>query len=615
MIAYRIPVLSYWATLPTNKNMEYVILCSDKLFYSINQSGTIEYDSGTVPQGETREYSAGEVSSILQNFFGDNVIMRNLPVYINTHDLTPEHLNDHTKKMFDYMGLRPIYDDYGASGMQKPTKVININDMKEIVCSAAYTICGTGYIVDTNYINYIQNICPFTGGLHDGEGLRSFTDLWTTTSLYHQITFSFAVFPEHIFNNGKVDVDGYLAAGYKGVTISITLVSNVGGDSIRRIFARGLLNGTDANIRNLRDWFTQIEKATGPATTITDSDNPYGSSGNSGTGGGSGHYGDIDSVDGTAIPDLPSISAADLGFITMYNPSKAQLKSLSDFLWSGLFDLDTYKKLFSDPMQSIIGLAIVPVAPSVAGSKNVMFGAIDSGVTMPYLSTQYVQFNCGSVTIEDYVGSFLDYSPYTKISIYLPYIGIHEISPDDIMNDSINVTYNIDVLSGACGAFISSAKKGVLYSYNGSCISNIPLTSINFGSAIQNAVSAVCSGAAMVAGIVTEAAPLTAAGVVGLLGNGANAALNSKPSVQRSGSLGGSAGVLSVQKPYIIIERPNVSVPTNVQKMIGQCSNITAYLGNLSGFTMVEYIHLEGIPATDEEIQEIEALLKEGVIL
>lgn len=361
--------------------------------------------------------------------------------------------------------------------------------------------------------------------------------------------------------------------------------------------------------------FSEDFTTEGALVTEIDTENPYAQGGQSGTGGGDGVYGGIDDVDGTDIPALPTVSATDLGFITIYNPSKTQLKNLSSFMWSNLFDLDTYKKLFSDPMQSVIGLAIVPVAPTIAGSKNVTFGGIDSGVNMSYLSTQYVQFNCGSVTIDKYVGSFLDYAPYTKISIYLPYIGIHELSPDDIMGDTIQVVYNIDVLSGACGCFIKSSSKGVLYSYNGSCISNIPLTSINFSTAIQNAVSAVCSGAAIVAGVASGAAPVTAMGAVGLLGSAANTAINSKPTVQRSGSLGGSAGVLSVQKPYIIIERPNYSVPGNVNKYVGQSSNITEYLGNLSGFTMVEYVHLQGIPATDEEIQEIEALLKEGVIL
>ena len=434
-----------------------------------------------------------------------------------------------------------------------------------------------------------------------------------STSNRQYIIGQFSVYPEDIFVNGKIDVSKYTAAGstYFVPTFEIiiefdTLYTKVTGLVIWNVNRESFSGISGFTVSNA--------VADGPATNTSDADNPYGDH-NSGIGGGNGHYGDIDSVDGAAIPDLPSINAADLGFITMYNPTTIQLKNLSSFLWSGLFDLDTYKKLFSDPMESIIGLAIVPVSPTIGGTKNVMFGSIDSGVSMSYLSTQYVQFNCGSVTIDDYVGSFLDYSPYTKISIYLPYIGIHELAPEDIMNDTINVTYNIDVLSGACGAFISSSKKGVLYSYNGSCISNIPLTSINFSSAIQNAISAVCSGAATIAGIATGAAPLTAAGVGGLVNSAANTALNSKPSIQRSGSLGGSAGILSVQKPYVLIERPNLSVPANVQKYVGQTSNITATLSTLSGFTIVEYVHIEGVPATDEEIKEIEQLLKEGVYL
>ena len=350
------------------------------------------------------------------------------------------------------------------------------------------------------------------------------------------------------------------------------------------------------------------------STEYDDTDNPYASGGNSGSGGGDGTLTDPDNVDPVDIPSLPSLSAADLGFITMYNPTRTQLKSLSDFMWSGLFDLDTYKKLFSDPMQSIIGLAIVPVAPTITGSKNVMFGTIDSGIAMSTCG-QYVQIDCGSVNIEKWIGSFMDYSPYTKISLYLPYIGIHELSADDIMGGSINVVYNIDCLSGACGCFVKHSTRGVLYSYNGSCITNVPLTSVSFSQAIQNAVSAVCSGAGIIAGIATGAAPVTAMSAAGLLNSAANTAINSKPSVQRSGSLGGSAGILSIQKPYVIIERPNVSVPASVQNYVGQVANITMNLGSCSGFTMVEYVHIENSTGTSEEVKEIEALLKEGVIL
>ena len=346
-----------------------------------------------------------------------------------------------------------------------------------------------------------------------------------------------------------------------------------------------------------------------------DEDNPYGEEGTSNIGGGDGLYGDPDAVDGAEIPDLPTISAADLGFLTIYNPSAAELKSLSDYMWSNSFDLTQLKKLFSDPMQSIIGLGIVPVQPSVAGTKTVKFGLIDSGISMNYLSTNYVKLDCGSVSIDKYVGCFMDNDPYTKISIYLPFIGIRQISADDCMGRSLHVVYNIDVLTGACACFIEVSGKGVLYSYNGNCITNVPLTSINFSGAIQNAVSAIGSMAGVAAGMATGAAPVTAMSLIGLASSAANTAVNSKPTVQRSGNLGGSAGIMSIMTPYVIIERPRMSVPNKIEQFVGQTSNITMYLGDCKGFTMCDYVHLDGLNATSEEIVEIESMLKAGVIL
>ena len=146
-------------------------------------------------------------------------------------------------------------------------------------------------------------------------------------------------------------------------------------------------------------------------------------------------------------------------------------------------------------------------------------------------------------------------------------------------------------------------------------ICNVPLTAANFSGAIQNAVSAVISGAGAVAGMVTGSAPLTAMGATGLLQSAANTALNSKPQIQRSGNLGGAAGIMSILTPYVIIERPKLSVANRLEQYVGQTTNISYTLGSLSGFTMIEYIHVEDCPGTTEEVAEIESLLKQGVYL
>ena len=432
-----------------------------------------------------------------------------------------------------------------------------------------------------------------------------------------EVNLQIFIYPDDIITTGFNEAYDYRTAAGARLNITFTLRAENDDYYCTRIeLTSTSTTGADSGMYRLQGQLGDFETKNSMIET-DDLDNPYGDDGNSYPGGGDGTLppGGLDSVDPTDVPDIPSVSAANCGFMTIYNPSAAQLKSLSDFLWSGAFDLDTYKKLFSDPMESIIGLAIVPIAPDTAGSKNVTFGSIDSGVSMPYLASQYKKLECGSVDIEKYVGCFMDYSPYTKISIYLPYIGIRDLSPDDITGGSISVTYIVDVLTGACACFISHSSKGVLYSYNGSCISNIPLTAANFSGAIQNAVSAIIGGVGVVAGMATGAAPVTAAGVAGLLNSAANTAINSKPHIQRSGNLGGSAGIMSVQKPFIIIERPNLSVPNQVQHYVGQTSNLTRYLGECSGFTMVEYIHLHNVPATNEELSEIESLLKGGVIL
>ena len=353
----------------------------------------------------------------------------------------------------------------------------------------------------------------------------------------------------------------------------------------------------------------------GAGISYDDDNNPYGTE-TSIFGGGDGDYegAGIDDISKIPVPDVPSISVTGCGFIKIYNPSKSQLLSLSSFLWSNAFDIDSFKKLFSDPMEAIIGLGVVPVSPSVGGSASVKFGDIDSGVSMPVVNNQYIQKNMGTVSVKKYVGCFMDYSPYTSIQIYLPYIGIRELSPDDVMNDTIQLDYNIDVLSGGCAALISTSKKGLLYQYNGSCIANIPLTAINYSGAIQNAVSALGSVATTVVGAVSGAAPLAAMGVAGLATSAANTAVNSKPQIQRSGSMGGAAGLMSSQKPYLIINRPRMSVPDKLNTFSGNTCNVTMKLSGCKGFTMIDTIHLSGMKCTDNERDELMNILRQGVI-
>lgn len=334
------------------------------------------------------------------------------------------------------------------------------------------------------------------------------------------------------------------------------------------------------------------------------STDPYADGGTSTTGGGNGTF-DFSS-EPIDFPSLPSIGAYNTGFIDIYTPSQSQLQQLAAYMWSGGFDLDAFRRIVADPIDAIMGLSILPVSiPSESATLTV--GNISTGLSMPRATTQFVVVDCGTLTVDNKWGAYLDYDPYSKTEIYLPYIGTHAISTDDIMGKTIQVKYYIDIVSGACVALIKCADS-VLYSFVGSCSVACPVTNGQYGNVVTSALQIATSIGSMVA----TGGMSAAQGINDI----ASAAINTiKPQIEKSGSLGGSGGLLGIQKPYLILTVPRLCTPENQNSIIGYPAYITQTLGDLEGYTVIDDIHLTGIAATDNELTEIETLLKGGVIL
>lgn len=340
------------------------------------------------------------------------------------------------------------------------------------------------------------------------------------------------------------------------------------------------------------------------ATPIYITSDPYGDGGMSETGGGGGDFDNTSTP--IQIPGLPSISASSTGFISLYNPSLSQLNQLASYLWSDLFDVNGWKKLFANPMDAILGLSIVPVAVPSGGTREVKVGNIGTGISLTVASSQFVKVDCGSIDVNEYWGAYLDYEPYTQAQIFLPYIGTRPISVDDIMGKSVSVVYHVDILTGACCCFVKCGDS-VLYTYNGQCSIPIPITGANYTSVVNGVISIAASVGSLVA-TGGSSAPTAIPAI-------ASSAVNQmKPQVEKSGSISGSAGVLNMQTPYLILIRPRQALPSKQNEFIGYPSLITVQLTELKGYTEVQSIHLENIPATQEELAEIESLLKGGVI-
>lgn len=370
-----------------------------------------------------------------------------------------------------------------------------------------------------------------------------------------------------------------------------------------------------------------------PSPTPTPGGDPAGSDDTSEPGGGDGNYNDdSDPVD---FPDLPTGGAIESGAVIAHRVSKQTLEVIFTKLWNkSLIDItNVWQKSIQDPMDAIVSLHALPISPEVENDpNNIAVGNLDMGVTSPIVTSQYVEVDCGTLNIREFWGSALDYSPYTRVEIFLPFIGIRTLRTEDVMKSTLHIKYHVDVLSGDCIAFIKCGIS-VLYTYNGNCKMLIPLSSrstdflqkaaIAAGLAVGAGAVAVGGGAAAAAA--TKAPAVAAAGITqsaanlqagSMLLSGASNVASTKINTQRSGDISSALSLMADFVPYLIIHRPVQSLAKDYNKYKGYTSNITAKLGDLTGYTEVEHVHLQNIPnATDAELAEIHSLLVGGVII
>lgn len=323
----------------------------------------------------------------------------------------------------------------------------------------------------------------------------------------------------------------------------------------------------------------------------------------SSTGGQDGTY--TDSTDIINVPSIPNVNASSCGLVKMYELTVTQAVELGNYLWSAPTEvIENLKKIMVKPMDSIISLQLSPINPPLGGDVNIKIGGMDSGVVGKEINNQYLQLDCGTVEINKYWGSCLDFSPYTKASIYLPMIGTQILNVDDIMGKKVGVIYNMDLLSGSVVAFIT-ANGNVLYSFQGVMNSQIPLTGADNAGLVSSTIGLVASGAVAFASG-GASVPLTATVASGL------SVMNSKQNIQRGGNVGASGGLLAVKYPYITLERAVQSLPNNFKHYKGYTSNITTTIGMCKGYTEISYIDLNGIGALKEEIEMLNDVLKGG---
>lgn len=416
-----------------------------------------------------------------------------------------------------------------------------------------------------------------------------------------------------------------------------------------------IAGGTNYNIfsaiRNEGNYATNVEISLASVGILTDSDFwdnvESGADGrvpwqedNSTTGGGKGTW-DDNSSDNIELPDIGDLNARSINntqFMSLYKLTSAELSKLGNALWSTNFFTQLSNSALR-PMDFIISLQLLPVDAS-GTVKNVKAGPwllADFGqeaVTGTAVSNQFIRVDCGSIEIKEKWGSAIDYQ--TEIQLYLPFIGIVTLSPQDVMASTISVVYTVDLVTGNCLATVKVNRgtlNSVLYHFNGSCSANYPVTSADWSSMFAS----IMQTATGIAGAVDKASGVSSmpdytrrqrmakesaersltSDIEGTAMGACNNLIagNFAPSVTRAGNMSANVGFMDIKKPYLIISRLVQSLPKDFGHNVGYMSNVTMKLSDCKGFTQVRFIHLDGIVATSTEINELDSLLKQGIVI
>ena len=250
-------------------------------------------------------------------------------------------------------------------------------------------------------------------------------------------------------------------------------------------------------------------------------------------------------------------------FFTIYEPTNANMKKINDAIFINAADgttinvqqyFSSYKKFYCK----------IPVA----GYKPLKGGRYDFGEQAPYVKEHTIIVDCGSVEIPEQNQSLLDYSPFSRLTIYLPFIGFQELDDKVVVGHTLKVQYVVDVLSGRCLAqlFVDSTDLKSCFAEYGGTIAADEIFGTDNGYNYYGAYELMTTM---------------------------------------------QLGELSC---YVLIHT-KIPLEGDIVNYKGLPTNEIVKVGDVTGFIKYSSIHVDGMTATDSEKSEIESLLMSGIFV
>ncbi len=159
----------------------------------------------------------------------------------------------------------------------------------------------------------------------------------------------------------------------------------------------------------------------------------------------------------TAYASVESVSSNKYGVLQIHKVSADNLKAFNDLrYYSGSGSLSQI-----DLSQYISALKVVFVDVASTANDNILVSNINTGISAPKIDDDYITLNLGNVLLAGLYNNALD-KKYSEILLNLPFVDVYKL--DSVyMNETINIKYRVNLISGDGAIFISIVRNSVLY--------------------------------------------------------------------------------------------------------------------------------------------------------
>lgn len=300
---------------------------------------------------------------------------------------------------------------------------------------------------------------------------------------------------------------------------------------------------------------------------------------------------------------------------------------------------DNISYLFNNPSESYISLMVFPFnvmrlfrknskwynpqhhPDSQIYMGNVPIGAGGVGARgWLFPNDQTYVFKVASFRLGAYLNLFdyKSYNPYTKVELYLPYCAFITLDVATCGRGEIGIYYSIDWTNGNCTAYlVRETDKTCIQTANGQIGFELPLGATNKNENAKQMLQATATLGASAVGTALTGNPLA---LFGGVGNFLNRSFNAmQEHVNKLGTPNGINAIVSPSSFYLIItsQQPTLtseSEENDYRRLKGMPLESTLKFSTLQGFTQIESVNLKIPNIMSTELNELERLLKDGVI-